>query len=129
MRNYDLGIQDHGFSQIKITWLQDLLRSKPWDHGFVDHGSKKLKIVRSRDHKFWYFFFIQIKKINEITFPRSMDHGFSWSKIGYSEKIITDHISCPFSGVPAIYTTSESIENQAHTKWWKCQSLTVVVAD
>ena len=82
-RNYDLKIQDHGFPQIKITWSQDLLRSKSWDHGFFDHGSQKLQFVRSCDHDLFWTFWIKKKKIIEIKFPRSMDHEFSWSQIEY----------------------------------------------
>ena len=112
-RNYDLKIQDHGFPQIKITWSQDLLRSKSWDHGFFDHGSQKLQFVRSCDHDLLSFFGSNKKKIIEIKFPRSLDHEFSWSQIEYSEKI--KHISFPFCGVPAV-KSHWSLLRTKHTK-------------
>ena len=65
-RNYDLKIQDHGFPQIKITWSQDLLRSKSWDHGFFDHGSQKLQFVRSCDHDLWSFFIYKKKRSSKL---------------------------------------------------------------
>ena len=70
MRNYDLFFLDHGFTRIMTTWSQELLRSKPWDHCFFDLGSKKMQIVRSRDHIFEPFFLIQSKKITDITLPK-----------------------------------------------------------
>ena len=125
MRNYDLFFLDHGFTRIMTTWSQELLRSKPWDHGIFDLGSKKMQIVRSRDHIFDPFFLIQSIKITDIRLPKisGSRHLMIQNWVIRSNNNWTHlHISFSCCGFPTKNSTSKSVKNQTRRKWGRCQS-------